>query len=202
MTISWTPQLTKTHAESRRSTAKVQNERCCDTILWTWSRAPWCVWYPSSHNHGSGKWPHYRGNWSCRDPFSTSMILGGRIYSEIPMTHLLPRKNPSYFPLYWFYYYYYYPHITGYYNPLYTLTPQGLFHYSLGAWVKQIIKSSCWSFWRFRKRIVLFEVGHFIKTHLSSGYRGIQKAESPATVITHNMLENPSPSEKICVNYV
>ena len=121
---SWTPQLTKTHAKSRRSTAKVQNERCCDTIPWTWSRAPWCVWVPGppiimevengpiiEETNLVGTHGHHFHDYGRKNIFRDSM------------THLLPRKN----------------------------------------------KWSSWSFWRFRKRIVLFEVGHFIKTHLSIG---------------------------------
>ena len=36
--------------------------------------------YPFSHNHGSGKWPYLKGNYYWRDPFSTSMSMGGRVY--------------------------------------------------------------------------------------------------------------------------
>jgi len=38
-------------------------------------------WYSSSHNHGSdgGKLPHMKGNQYWRDPFSTSMLMGGRV---------------------------------------------------------------------------------------------------------------------------
>ena len=35
--------------------------------------------YPSSHNHGSGKWPPWRLKSSSRPPFSTTMIVGERV---------------------------------------------------------------------------------------------------------------------------
>ena len=37
--------------------------------------------YPSSHNHGSGKWPAKGDEIKSfsRPPFSTSMIMGGRV---------------------------------------------------------------------------------------------------------------------------
>ena len=38
--------------------------------------------YPSSHNHGSGKWPPWRLKSSSRPPFSTSMIMGERVVSN------------------------------------------------------------------------------------------------------------------------
>ncbi len=34
---------------------------------------------PFSHHHGSGKLPQMRGNYYWRDPFFTSMIMGGRV---------------------------------------------------------------------------------------------------------------------------
>ena len=37
------------------------------------------TYYPSSHNHGSGTWPPWRLKSSSRPPFSTSMIMGGRV---------------------------------------------------------------------------------------------------------------------------
>ena len=35
--------------------------------------------YPSSHNHGSEKWLYLKGNYYWRDPFFTSMFMGGRV---------------------------------------------------------------------------------------------------------------------------
>ena len=35
--------------------------------------------YTVSHNHGSVKWLHLKGNSYWRDPFFTSMIMGGRV---------------------------------------------------------------------------------------------------------------------------
>ena len=32
-----------------------------------------------SHNHGSGKWLCLKGNYYWRDPFLTSMIMGGSV---------------------------------------------------------------------------------------------------------------------------
>ena len=32
-----------------------------------------------SHNRGSGKWLYLKGNYYWRYPFSTSMIMGGRV---------------------------------------------------------------------------------------------------------------------------
>ena len=32
-----------------------------------------------SHNHGSGKWLYLKGNCYWRDPFFTSMIMGGKV---------------------------------------------------------------------------------------------------------------------------
>ena len=45
--------------------------------------------YPSSHNHGSGKWPYCKGNKSWGNPFPTSMIMGGRVTSM----HMEPEKE-------------------------------------------------------------------------------------------------------------
>ena len=40
-----------------------------------------CKFYPSSHNHGSGKWMHLKGNYYWREPFFTSMIVRkGRLW--------------------------------------------------------------------------------------------------------------------------
>ena len=39
--------------------------------------------YPFLHNHGSAKLPEYKRSSSSRDPFSTSMIMGGRV-GKIP----------------------------------------------------------------------------------------------------------------------
>ena len=58
--------------------------------------------YPSSHNHGSGEWPNKnRGNQSCKDPFSTSMVMGGRVSPQkkqknwwiVRLTTLQKEKN-------------------------------------------------------------------------------------------------------------
>ena len=35
--------------------------------------------YSFSDNHGSGKWLCSKGNYYWRDPFSTSMIMGGSV---------------------------------------------------------------------------------------------------------------------------
>ena len=35
--------------------------------------------FSSSHNHGSGKWLYLKGKYYWRDPFLTSMIMGGRV---------------------------------------------------------------------------------------------------------------------------
>ena len=32
-----------------------------------------------SYNHRSGKWPYLKGNYYWRDPFLTSMIMGGSV---------------------------------------------------------------------------------------------------------------------------
>ena len=37
------------------------------------------VGYHFSHNHGSGKWLYSKGNYYWRDPFLTSMIVGGSV---------------------------------------------------------------------------------------------------------------------------
>ena len=48
--------------------------------------------YPSSHNHGSGKYPIWRLNTSSRTPFST-MIMGGRVTSKIPCKKRDPEQK-------------------------------------------------------------------------------------------------------------
>ncbi len=45
--------------------------------------------YSLSHDHGSGKLSEFKGNYYWRDPFSTSMIMGGR-----GMVVFSPRKFP------------------------------------------------------------------------------------------------------------
>ena len=47
--------------------------------------------YPSSHYHGSGKWPPWRLKSSSRPPFSTSMIMGERVSRKLKeeFQHLL-----------------------------------------------------------------------------------------------------------------
>ncbi len=40
---------------------------------------------PFLHNHGSGQLPQMKGNYYWRDPFLTSMIMGGRV--EIVRIH-------------------------------------------------------------------------------------------------------------------
>ena len=37
--------------------------------------------YSFSHNHGSGKWLYLKVNYYWRDPFFTSMIMGGRVWT-------------------------------------------------------------------------------------------------------------------------
>ena len=37
------------------------------------------VFGKASHNHGSGKWLYLKGNYYWRDPFFTSMFIGGRV---------------------------------------------------------------------------------------------------------------------------
>ena len=37
------------------------------------------AWYSFSHNHGSGKRLYLKGHYYWRDPFLTSMIMGGRV---------------------------------------------------------------------------------------------------------------------------
>ena len=57
---------------------------------WLWLQVKWWIgilYYPSSHNHGSGKWPP-KGDWMkpvilFRPPFST-MIMGERIDTWSP----------------------------------------------------------------------------------------------------------------------
>ena len=38
--------------------------------------------YAFSHNHGSGKWPLWRLKSSAREPFDTSMIVGGKVMKK------------------------------------------------------------------------------------------------------------------------
>ncbi len=42
-------------------------------------RGPTSQSYSFSHNHGSGKWLYLKGNYYWRDPFLTSMIMGGSV---------------------------------------------------------------------------------------------------------------------------
>ena len=56
--------------------------------------------YPSSHNHGSGKWMHLKGNYYWREPFFTSMIMGGRVPhskqdTELPLFQQQTRSSAS-----------------------------------------------------------------------------------------------------------
>ena len=51
--------------------------------------------YPSSHNHGSGKWPYCKGNKSWWNPFPTSMIMRGRIKSSLVRCFKSPFSNTT-----------------------------------------------------------------------------------------------------------
>ena len=45
--------------------------------------------YSMSHNHGSGKWWFFKGNYYWRDPFFTSMIMGGIVLLMEEILHHL-----------------------------------------------------------------------------------------------------------------
>ena len=45
------------------------------THLWRMSKSSYSV----PHNHGSGKWLYLKGNYYWRDPFLTSMVMGGSV---------------------------------------------------------------------------------------------------------------------------
>ena len=53
---------------------------------------------PFSHNHGSGKVPQMKGTYYWRDPFFTSMIMGGRVFLVKPFEGLagLPKFSPTF----------------------------------------------------------------------------------------------------------
>ena len=41
-----------------------------------------CYSISHNHNHGSGKWWFFKGKYFWRDPFYTSMIVGGRVFQK------------------------------------------------------------------------------------------------------------------------
>ena len=53
------------------------------------------TYYPSSHKHGSGKWPPWRLKSSSRPPFSTSMIMGEREAWPVFQKLTVPKTNSS-----------------------------------------------------------------------------------------------------------
>ena len=74
------PLLPGTRRNSRPRMGRVERE-FIPTNRFGWKEVlkSGCVVYSFSHNHGSGKWLYLKGSYYWRDPFLTSMIMGGSV---------------------------------------------------------------------------------------------------------------------------